>query len=79
MFGSVALGVVLNIGDGKREAPSLKLYDVTGREVRTLIQAKQEPGRYRVGFETHGLSSGVYFYRLKAGSVVKERKLLLMK
>jgi hypothetical protein len=58
---------------------SIKLYDVTGREVRTLVQAKQEPGRYRVGFETHGLSSGVYFYRLKAGSVVKERKLLLMK
>jgi hypothetical protein len=58
---------------------SLKLYDVTGREVRTLIQAKQDPGRYRVGFETQGLSSGVYFYRLKAGSVVKERKLLLMK
>jgi len=62
---------------------SLKVYNVLGREVATLVNSRQEAGSYSVPFditkETFGLSSGVYFYRLEAGSFVATKKLILMK
>jgi hypothetical protein len=62
---------------------SLKIYNVIGEEVATLVNGNQEAGNYTVQFgsskETLGLSSGVYFYRLQAGSFVSTRKLILMK
>jgi phosphatidylserine/phosphatidylglycerophosphate/cardiolipin synthase-like enzyme len=57
----------------------LKLYDVQGRELRTLVHARQTPGRYRVDLSTRGATSGVYFYRLRAGSVVEQRKMLIVR
>jgi phosphatidylserine/phosphatidylglycerophosphate/cardiolipin synthase-like enzyme len=62
-----------------RQPVELKLYDVQGREVQTLVNQVQTPGRYRVRFSTISLSSGVYFYRLKAGSSVQQRKMLHMR
>jgi hemolysin activation/secretion protein len=54
-----------------------------GREVATLVNDRQEAGSYSVPFNTNkgalSLSSGVYFYRLKAGSFVSVKKLILMK
>jgi hypothetical protein len=44
-----------------------------------LVSAVQQPGYYKVVFDAHALSSGVYYYRLHAGDFVKVRKLLLMK
>ena len=58
---------------------SLKVYDVLGREVRTLVNRKQGPGTYEVQFDASGLSSGVYFYRIKAEHFVDTKKLLLLK
>jgi hypothetical protein len=62
---------------------SLKVYDVLGREVATLVNGRQEAGSYTVPFGinngTLGLSSGVYFYRLQAGFFVSTKKLILMK
>jgi hypothetical protein len=62
---------------------SLKVYNVLGREVATLVNGRQEAGNYTVPFGinkgTYGLSSGVYFYRLQAGSFVSTKKLILMK
>jgi hypothetical protein len=62
---------------------SLKVYNVLGREVATLVNGRQEAGSYTVPFGinngTFSLSSGVYFYRLEAGSFVSTKKLLLMK
>jgi hemolysin activation/secretion protein len=56
---------------------------VLGREVATLVNGHQEAGSYTVPFGintgTFGLSSGVYFYRLEAGSFVSTKKLILMK
>ena len=56
----------------------LGLFDVQGREIKTLVDAQQKPGRYRVELSARGLRSGVYFYRLQVGSTVQQRKLLLL-
>ncbi|GIW91299.1 MAG: hypothetical protein KatS3mg109_1731 [Pirellulaceae bacterium] len=45
---------------------TLKVYDVLGREVVTLVNEVKQPGRYEVTFDASGLASGVYFYRLFA-------------
>ncbi len=58
---------------------SLTVYDVLGKEVMTLVKARQEAGSYRVNVNASGLSSGVYFYRLQAGSFVATKKMMLVK
>jgi len=62
----------------------LKIYDVAGRLVRTLVDDKRKPDRYKAvwnGRNERGLNvaTGVYFYRLEAGSYVKTRKMMLLK
>ena len=58
---------------------SLKVYDVMGREVATLVNSYQNKGSYDVTFNATGLSSGIYFYRLNAGGQQFINKMLLMK
>ncbi|MBC8044127.1 MAG: T9SS type A sorting domain-containing protein, partial [Rhizobacter sp.] len=58
---------------------SLKVYDVLGREVATLVNQKQNAGSYQVQFNASRLSSGVYFYKLQAGNFAESRKLTLVK
>ncbi|QXD14464.1 T9SS type A sorting domain-containing protein [Rhodocaloribacter litoris] len=56
---------------------TLTVYDVTGREVAELMNDQRGPGRYQVEWNAAGLSSGVYFYRIRAGSWQETRSLLL--
>ena len=56
----------------------LKIYDVLGREVSTLVDKEQVPGNYKAEFKGH-LSSGIYFYRLTAGDFSQTKKMLLLK
>jgi hypothetical protein len=58
---------------------SLKVFDILGREVATLVSGRQAAGRYQVPFTATGLSSGMYFYRLQAGSFVETKKMMLVK
>jgi len=63
---------------------SLKVYDVLGNEVATLIDEYKPAGSYEVEFNSHSgegrnLTSGVYFYKLQAGSIVDTKKMLLLK
>ncbi|MBC8041890.1 MAG: T9SS type A sorting domain-containing protein [Rhizobacter sp.] len=58
---------------------SLKVFDVLGREVATLVDTKQAAGNYIVRFSASKLSSGVYFYRLQTGGAVLTKKMLLLK
>jgi endo-1,4-beta-xylanase len=68
---------------------SLKVYNVLGKEVSTLVNATKSPGRYSVQFDVSGLSSGVsskgeyasgvYFYRLQAGNRTFVKKMMLLK
>jgi hypothetical protein len=58
---------------------SLKVFDVLGREVATLVERQQEAGRYQVPFNAANMTSGVYFYTLRAGNFLQTRKMLLVK
>ncbi len=58
---------------------NLKVYDVLGRLVRTLVDANQPKGKYEIKFDASSLSSGVYFCRIMAGSYAATRKILLQK
>ncbi len=58
---------------------TLKVYDVLGREVATLLNKKQSPGNYNVTFNGGGLTSGIYFYKLHAGNFIQTRKMILLK
>ncbi len=57
----------------------LKVYDILGREVATLVNETKVPGNYKVNFNASNLASGVYFYRLQTGSFVQTKKMVLMK
>lgn len=57
----------------------LKVYNLLGQEVATLVNDKLNAGTYTAQFNAAGLSSGVYFYRLEAGKFVEQRKMLLLK
>ncbi|MBE7476649.1 MAG: T9SS type A sorting domain-containing protein [Ignavibacteriota bacterium] len=70
---------------------TLKVYDVLGNEVATLVNEEKPAGSYEVEFNSHsdegqnlpagrqGLSSGIYFYTLQAGNFTQTKKLILMK
>lgn len=58
---------------------TLKIYDVLGRVVATLVNEVMQPGEYSVKWEASNNPSGVYFYRLNAGYYTQTRKLLLLK
>jgi hypothetical protein len=57
----------------------VKVYDVLGREVATLVNEQKLAGSYQVTFDAHLLTSGVYFYSLQAGSFAETKKLILIK
>jgi hypothetical protein len=57
----------------------LKVYDVLGNEVATLVNEDQSAGTYRTDFIGADLTSGIYFYKLQAGSFIETKKMILMK
>jgi len=57
----------------------LKIYDVLGNEVAVLVDEYKSAGNYEVEFNSQNLSSGIYFYRLQAGSFIETKKMVLMK
>lgn len=58
---------------------SIKVFDVLGREVATLVNEEKQPGRYSSTWDANGAASGVYFYRMTAGSFSDVKKLLLLR
>jgi hypothetical protein len=63
----------------RRANVTLSVFNTLGQLVATLVQGEQEAGYQQVQFNASGLSSGVYFYRLTAGSVFDTRKLLVVR
>jgi hypothetical protein len=58
---------------------SLKIFDVFGREVTTLVSENKQPGEYVVEWNANDVSNGVYYYRLQAGTFTDVKKMLLLK
>ena len=61
------------------QSVTLKVYDILGREIALLVNEKQKPGYYEVKWDAGNQPSGVYFYRLRAGSFNQVKKMLLIK
>jgi hypothetical protein len=57
----------------------IKVYDILGHEVSTLVNEEKSAGQYKVNFNAGKLTSGIYFYSIRAGSINKTRKLILLK
>ncbi len=57
----------------------IKVFDLLGREVRTLVNENLQPGTYSIRFDATGLSSGVYFYRMQAGDFVETKKMVFLR
>jgi len=58
---------------------TLKVYDVLGNEITTLVNNEKPVGSYEVEFNATALPSGIYFYRLQAGSFVETKKMVLLR
>ena len=58
---------------------TLTLYNVLGREIKTILNSYQNAGQYEIKFDASGLPSGVYFYKLTSGSFSDLKKLILVK
>jgi len=57
----------------------LKIYNILGEEVITLVDEFKETGNHSVQFNANNFSSGIYFYRLQAGSFIETKKMILIK
>jgi hypothetical protein len=63
----------------ERTIVELKVYDVLGREIETIVDGEQNAGFYEIEFKASRLASGIYFYRLQAGNFIETKKMLLLK
>jgi hypothetical protein len=66
-------------GDGRGGLVTLRVYDILGNEIITLIDKELPAGEYEFTFDASKLSSGVYFYQLKSGSIVVTKKMVLIR
>ena len=63
----------------KAENVTLKIYDVLGRQIKTLVNEKKPAGNYTVEYNGNNLPSGIYFYQIQAGNFIETKKMLLLK
>ena len=63
----------------KQGLTKLKIFDVLGREITTLVNDVKTPGSYIVDFDASKLASGVYFYRFESGTFMKVKRMVLIK
>ena len=67
-------------GEGPRvRLVTLKVYDLLGREITTLVNEEKQPGNYEIKFDGTKFISGVYFYRMESGSYTQTKKLIILK
>jgi len=58
---------------------TLKMYDMLGAEVATLVDEVMKPGYYKYEWNASQFASGVYFYRISAGNFISSKKLILLR
>uniref|UniRef100_UPI00307EDA43 T9SS type A sorting domain-containing protein n=1 Tax=Ignavibacterium sp. TaxID=2651167 RepID=UPI00307EDA43 len=64
---------------GEKQEVSLIVYDILGNKVTTLVNEQKEAGYYEIEFNASQYASGVYIYRLQAGSFVSTKKMMVIK
>ncbi|MBK8553187.1 MAG: T9SS type A sorting domain-containing protein [Ignavibacteria bacterium] len=69
----------LEFGISMTEFVSLKIYDMLGKEVATLVNEELDPGTYKYSFDASGLTSGIYFYKITAGDFTETKRMNLIK
>lgn len=69
----------INYSLPKKGFVTLKIYDILGREIRSLVNETKQPGNYSVDFNGSNLSSGVYFYRLESRGFTSTKSMVLIK
>jgi len=67
------------LGKGGNGGVSLKVFDITGREIQILVNEQLSPGTYEVTFDGSNLPSGIYFYQLRSGDFLENKKIILIK
>ncbi len=70
---------IIQYAVGSKQFVTLKVYDVLGKEVATLVNEEKPAGNYTISFNGGALPSGIYFYQLNAGSFSSTKKCLLLK
>ena len=58
---------------------TLRVYDILGNEVKSLVSEQKPAGTYEVSFDASSLSSGVYIYKIQAGNFINSKKMILLK
>jgi len=69
----------INYEIGSMQFVILKIFDITGKEIATLVNEPKPAGKYEIEFNASGLASGVYFYKLQAGNYSSTKKLVFLK
>ena len=75
----IKFSIPVSVGDAYMRPVQLKIYDILGKEVATLVNQQMQPGSYSVDWDGTNYPSGVYFYRLEAGDYTLTRKMILIK
>lgn len=70
---------IISFTISNRQFVTLKIYDILGNEVESLVNDYREPGTYNINFSAAGLPSGVYIYKIQAGAFSQSRKMTLIK
>jgi len=69
----------INYSVSKQSFVTIKVYDVLGRDVATLVNENKQVGNYSIQYNANKLSSGIYFYAMESGSYTQTKKILLLK
>lgn len=69
----------INFTIGKPVNVTLKIFDILGNEITTLVNEERQAGDYKINFNAEGISSGIYYYQLKAGNFISAKKMILVR
>jgi hypothetical protein len=69
----------VSVGTENIPSVQLKIFDILGRQVATLVNEKQNPGNYEVEWDANNQPSGVYFFQLKTDNYVETKKMVLLR
>jgi hypothetical protein len=76
---TIRYSIPSNVRREMSNVTQLKVFDILGKEVVTLVNEAKQPGIYEIAFDASTLASGIYYYRLKAGDFTETKKMVLIR